>query len=975
MRLHRAIIVWIFLSISAGAVAQVTEHPSYEISLLSEASQPADWDIKSLPRWDSHGYMWHVNPRGLHAWDGRKLITYSLAPDTDSLFLDREGQGFLAIAPSGSNRYWLHHQDPRTYLHTLYLWDSDRRTIVSVITLEEPVHSLILSYDDATERSYLLRQSVARGEIEVLKLGSDLKELYRISQSIDQTLYQVKALRDTLWVLKGEYLAAYDTAGHQIVNIKSGSYLKFENTDALTLRLTRTDNRASVTVDASSGRLIPVDISTPVLSGTTYSSFSFDDEIWLNDFDERIWLYHPGTGLTEDYTQVMRLLKERYDIKQRTGDLQLVMSYADGSYLLVYQGHLYRADPVTASIDKWRVPVSTVNPYPSIRQICDDSAGNIYVSYYTDVSVKRHDEDHFSSLDLNPRRSFVESYSLVHTATHLIWDGYRYRHSDAQLSKLPGLAKKNTAVILPEQDTLWTYSRKAILYKTIMPQLEDTVIRRDIFEKPVIGNALLLNANQEQSAFILATDIRGINWLRRDGQIVKQLRGVKLGLSDDDSYVSSLYQYDDRLYYGTRLGIGELEAGSDQGKILPEFTRLIDGQELHDAIYFIHPWKEAHLLLGTGSGLLLFDLRTSVIQRLPDSHPLGNIEYNRNAHFLASDGYTYVGSVEGLFRIDPGELPFTPQMRWSPDLSVYEVKTYDRQTDAYRSVSSDLMSQDGPIRLRTTDELMTIRLSAPSMRGDVWYAYSMEGGDGSWSRYDTRSDIELLSLPTGHFTVYLRASANPQGLHYTEYQLEYFRPVIWYENWWLRTLGALLLLGAVIAVVVARFRAKVNKEKALNQWRIKVSSDLHDDVGSILSGLAMQSEIMSMSAKDSDKKSLAEINEMSRDAMERMRDTVWLIDSRKDKYENLIDKMRAFAMKRLPEERWHVDFHVVGIEGSEKIKPVMRQQLYLIHKEAITNIQKHSTGNQDQTSRSANYAMKSTMMALSIKRSVQMVWE
>ena len=44
---------------------------------------------------------------------------------------------------------------------------------------------------------------------------------------------------------------------------------------------------------------------------------------------------------------------------------------------------------------------------------------------------------------------------------------------------------------------------------------------------------------------------------------------------------------------------------------------------------------------------------------------------------------------------------------------------------------------------------------------------------------------------------------------------------------------------------------------------------------------------------------MLELSEMSREAMERMRDTVWAIDARKDKYENLIDRMRDFAEKNL----------------------------------------------------------------------------
>ncbi|WP_298354575.1 sensor histidine kinase [Runella sp.] len=121
-----------------------------------------------------------------------------------------------------------------------------------------------------------------------------------------------------------------------------------------------------------------------------------------------------------------------------------------------------------------------------------------------------------------------------------------------------------------------------------------------------------------------------------------------------------------------------------------------------------------------------------------------------------------------------------------------------------------------------------------------------------------------------------------------------------------------------------------------------MSSDLHDDVGTILSGLAMQSQMLAFSAKEEQKDSLLEISSMSHDAMERMRDTVWAIDSHKDKYENLIDRMRDFADRNLNRKQISHEFKVEVEDGKKFIDPQKRQNIYLIFKEAIVNIVKHS---------------------------------
>jgi signal transduction histidine kinase len=134
------------------------------------------------------------------------------------------------------------------------------------------------------------------------------------------------------------------------------------------------------------------------------------------------------------------------------------------------------------------------------------------------------------------------------------------------------------------------------------------------------------------------------------------------------------------------------------------------------------------------------------------------------------------------------------------------------------------------------------------------------------------------------------------------------------------------------------------RQRTLQQEKIrsKLSSDLHDDVGSILSGLAMQAQIIAYQAPNGQKNALQEISSMSRDAMERMRDTVWALDSRKDKFENLVDRMRAFAEQHLPLRHITCAFEVSQVDLKSFIDPESRQNLYLIFKEAITNIIKHS---------------------------------
>jgi len=92
---------------------------------------------------------------------------------------------------------------------------------------------------------------------------------------------------------------------------------------------------------------------------------------------------------------------------------------------------------------------------------------------------------------------------------------------------------------------------------------------------------------------------------------------------------------------------------------------------------------------------------------------------------------------------------------------------------------------------------------------------------------------------------------------------------------------------------------QIEKRIAVEQLRTKISADLHDDVGSLLTGLAMQSEVLGKKAPENIRVKLDRISNLSRSAMLQMRDAVWVMDARKDNWQSLIDRVNEFASEHL----------------------------------------------------------------------------
>lgn len=154
--------------------------------------------------------------------------------------------------------------------------------------------------------------------------------------------------------------------------------------------------------------------------------------------------------------------------------------------------------------------------------------------------------------------------------------------------------------------------------------------------------------------------------------------------------------------------------------------------------------------------------------------------------------------------------------------------------------------------------------------------------------------------------------------------------------------GLALMLVSGLAFMRQYFHHKIQQAQKVEQLRSKISRDLHDDVGSILTGLSMQSEVLEQSLPVAQRGSISGLAEMSRSALSRMRDTVWAMDAKKDNWNSLIDRMNEFCFEILAPQDIHFRMETSELKQEQVIPGDLRQNIYLIFKEAITNIAKHA---------------------------------
>ncbi|MBA3649607.1 MAG: hypothetical protein H0W62_13860 [Chitinophagales bacterium] len=224
------------------------------------------------------------------------------------------------------------------------------------------------------------------------------------------------------------------------------------------------------------------------------------------------------------------------------------------------------------------------------------------------------------------------------------------------------------------------------------------------------------------------------------------------------------------------------------------------------------------------------------------------------------------------------------------------------------------------------------------------FAFKLDGFDKDWHTTDYKNRIATYtSLPPGNYNFLVKASNNDgvwnedgTAIHIT------INPPFW-NTWWFYILCFLML----VLTLYVLYRYRLNQILKLQHVRNKIASDLHDDIGSTLSSIAIYSELANEEVKNHSPKAsslLDTINENSRNTIESMSDIVWAINPDNDRFENILQRMRTFASAILEAKNMALTFESSASLSGLKLSMEKRKNLYLIFKEAVNNVAKYSGG-------------------------------
>lgn len=370
-------------------------------------------------------------------------------------------------------------------------------------------------------------------------------------------------------------------------------------------------------------------------------------------------------------------------------------------------------------------------------------------------------------------------------------------------------------------------------------------------------------------------------------------------------------------------------------------TNTLHGYGLSDGlpdmtIPAVIPISRKYIVASTFNGLSLLNREEGTFTNFYVENGLTHNEFNRLAYYTARDGRIYLGGLNGINSFRPEELILP---RVPPAIVISRIQKYDKRKD-HITVRTNPKNILDPIHLNPNEPWFELEFGINNYRKPErnLYKYQLKDYHTGWQTLVGQGNLRFEGIPPGTYTLLLKGS--DANLVWSAETLSI--PVIieqeFYKEWWFKFLLAMGILGLGYWV----FRMRLHQVTKINKIRLDLANDLHDEVGGNLTYLQML--LSSLRDKSRHVNELASGIKTVQETSAVLRDVVWAIDTYKHDLQDLVERMQDTLYEMLTDTSFTYQFDRLNVRHNVQLDPTIKQNIYLIFKEAIHNVVKHSQG-------------------------------
>ena len=351
----------------------------------------------------------------------------------------------------------------------------------------------------------------------------------------------------------------------------------------------------------------------------------------------------------------------------------------------------------------------------------------------------------------------------------------------------------------------------------------------------------------------------------------------------------------------------------------------------NDVVFGILEDGKENLWISTLNGLSKFDMKTEKFRNYDVSDGITHNQFNWHASFKNKSGKMYFGSINGFISFHPDTVQIDPV---PPAVALTSFKVFGKEAALPQSLHATK-----EISLNYDQNFFSIAFTAldiaPSHKHK--FEYFLEGIDPNWVLSEQQSIAFYTGINPGRYKFYVKAS-NADGVWSLPLMLSIIIYPAWWMTWWFKVLVAMCL----IAFGYLGYLYRLKQVLAIQNIRLNIANDLHDEIGSNLSSISVDSQMLLRGASlDETEQELASfISKTAKETVETMRDIIWFINPQNDFDTDMTIKMKETASKLLAGINW--TFLIPSEVKLEKFNLEVRRNIFLIYKEVLHNIVRHA---------------------------------
>ncbi len=180
-----------------------------------------------------------------------------------------------------------------------------------------------------------------------------------------------------------------------------------------------------------------------------------------------------------------------------------------------------------------------------------------------------------------------------------------------------------------------------------------------------------------------------------------------------------------------------------------------------------------------------------------------------------------------------------------------------------------------------------------------------------------------------------------------------FVVVRFWQTWWFFSLVSFILLAGVAGSVRALEKRKyqfqlrqAEQERALERERTRIAQDLHDDLGSLLTRMSLLGGLLRADKDNPEQVEIhaGKISQSANQTVRSLEEIVWAVRPGSDTLQSLVEYIAHFANELFDGDQMRCRLDLPPDVPARPVPPDVRHNIFLIAKESLTNVLKHSGG-------------------------------